>query len=113
LADALNDAADHLPLGKQRVEDNPHIVHRRVADEGDMAGLLVDLDLADMRAIRPDGRRSVVGLLVEPWLDVLRQGIDLEGPAGDIDDADSPVGPGNGEAAILELDVARSGLEHV
>ena len=52
LADALRDAAADLPFEQQRVHHRADIVDDVVAQELDLAGLGVDLEFADMHAVR-------------------------------------------------------------
>src|SRR5262249_35206232 len=49
-ADALGHAALHLALDIARMDRSPHVLHRGVAQYFDVAGLLIDLDVADVRA---------------------------------------------------------------
>ena len=58
LAEPLDDAAMDLPLAQERVQHRPDIVDGAVAGQRHLAGLGVDLDLADMRAGRK--RRGVL-----------------------------------------------------
>ena len=57
LADPLRHAALHLALQQQRVDDHAEIVDDEIAQDRDMPGLGVDLDLADMAAIGKGRRR--------------------------------------------------------
>ena len=57
LAYPLRDAALHLAAQQQRVDDRAEIVDDEIAQDLDMPGLGVDLDLADMAAIGK-GRRG-------------------------------------------------------
>ena len=52
LAHALHRAALDLAEHDHRVEDAAEIVHHVVAVELDLAGLRIDLDLADVAAVR-------------------------------------------------------------
>ncbi len=52
LADALGDAAVDLPFAEQVVHDLADVVDRGVAGERHHAGLRIDLDLADVAAVR-------------------------------------------------------------
>ena len=61
LADALRDAAMHLALDDHRIDDDAEIVDRGPADDLGVAGLRIDLDLADVAA----GREGEVGRIVE------------------------------------------------
>ena len=56
LADALRDAAVDLAVHDQRVDRAAEIVDRAVAHDLDYAGLGIDLDLADVAAIRESWR---------------------------------------------------------
>ena len=61
LADALRDAAVHLALDDHRIDHDAEVVDRGPAGDLDMAGVGVDLDLADVAA----GREREVGRVVE------------------------------------------------
>src|SRR5215472_9354882 len=61
LADALGDAADDLSLQQQRIDDRADVVHDAVADDLDLAGVLVDLELADVAAVREVLHRRDIG----------------------------------------------------
>src|SRR5439155_1307374 len=66
LTDALGNAAVELAVDDHRVDLLADVVHRDVALELGLAGLLVDLDDRDVRPERPGAvRRVVVGRLVE------------------------------------------------
>src|ERR1700731_5132518 len=85
LTDALDDPAVDLSLAEQRVQDPADIVDRDVAGQCDLAGLLVDLDLA---AMRPAGEcratgRTEIGPLREAGLDIVRPMPSLERLLGD------------------------------
>ena len=61
LADALRDAAMHLALDDHRIDHDAEIVDRGPGHDLGVAGLGVDLDLADMAA----GREGEIGRIVE------------------------------------------------
>ena len=61
LADALRDAAMHLALDDHRIDDGAEVVDRGPADDLGLAGVGIDLDLADVAA----GREGEVGRIVE------------------------------------------------
>ena len=52
LARALRDAAVDLAVQQQRIEHGADVVDHAVAHDLDLAGLRVDLDLADVAAVR-------------------------------------------------------------
>ncbi len=52
LADALRDAAMDLAVQQQRIEHGADIVDHAIAHDLDFAGFLVDLDFADVAAVR-------------------------------------------------------------
>ena len=58
LADTLRDAAMHLALDDHRVDDVAEIVDRRPTDDLGVAGIGIDLDLAD---VQPAGKVKLVG----------------------------------------------------
>jgi len=61
LADALGDAAVDLALDDHRIDHRAEIVDRRPGSDLGVAGLGIDLDLADMTA----GREGEIGRIVE------------------------------------------------
>ena len=65
LADPLDDAAMELAVDQQRVDHVPDIVDRGIAHEVDRAGLLVDLDLADVAAVGIGARAAREGAGLE------------------------------------------------
>src|SRR5260370_32438756 len=85
------------------------IVDRAVAGKRHLAGLAIDLDLADMRARRESRRigRAEIRALGKPGLDILGQLRGLEGLPRDILDRQRPVSAGDREMTALEDDVAR------
>jgi len=69
LAEPLRDATMGLPVDDHRVDDGADIVDCHVADYRHHAGLRIDLDLADMAAIRKRHlRRDELAQRVEPVL---------------------------------------------
>ena len=73
LADALRDAAVDLALDDHRIDHHAEIVDRSPGDDLGVAGLRVDLDLADVAA----GREGEIGRVVERAL--LQPGLELAG----------------------------------
>jgi hypothetical protein len=62
LAGALGDAAMCLAMQDHRVDRAPDVVDSGVADDIDSAGFRIDLDLADLRAVRKArDRQRLVG----------------------------------------------------
>jgi hypothetical protein len=105
LADALDGAAVELAAHDHRVDDAADIVRRGVGDDVDDAGLRVDLDLADMTAVRParpvhGARRvdedAVLGLTV-----------------GELEEADTAVGADDPEDTLAVFDVGFGRLERL
>ena len=58
LADALDDAAVGLAVQDQRIDGAADVVDRGVAHDLDVAGVGIDLDLADRAAERKAGARG-------------------------------------------------------
>src|SRR4029434_5220130 len=65
LPDALHDAAMELALEQRLVEHAAAVVCRRIAQDVDLAGVGVDLDLGDMRSARIGARRGNLGERIE------------------------------------------------
>ena len=62
LPDPLGDAALRLAVQDQRIDRAPDIIDGGIADDRDMAGLGIDLDLADLRAVgKARDRQGLVG----------------------------------------------------
>src|SRR5690606_27673190 len=64
-ADALDGAALDLPFDVRRVNRGADILHSRIAEDGDLAGVGVDFNIDDVRAVRAAGaareQRSLAG----------------------------------------------------
>ena len=112
LADALGNSAMRLTVQDQRIDGAPDIVDRSVADDFNLAGFGIDLDFADLRAIRKArDRKRLVGDAGERPLQILWQVLARDGGRGDLEDADLAIGAGDPVSAALELDVDFAGLE--
>ena len=112
LADALGDAAVHLAMNDERVHGAADVVDRDVIDMRDRAGFGIDLDLADVGAIREArlGDGLVAGGSKRP-AQILGQVVALLRGARHLEQADRVVGALHGEAAVLEFDVGGGGLQ--
>ena len=65
-ADALRDAAVHLPLDDHGIDDPPAVVGHDVSEQLDAACRGVDLDLGDVNGARiGHGRHVVIGTRLE------------------------------------------------
>ena len=114
LADALRDAAMHLALDDHRIDHGAEVVDRGPIHDLGLAGVDIDLDLADVAA----GREGEIGRIVERGFLQAR----LQFGAGefvrdigverDVAEGRRLVGAGDGELAVLELDVAFRRLQH-
>src|SRR5262245_55242052 len=60
LAEPLGDPAMHLALCEERIDDTAEIIDHLVPHDLDLAGLLVNLDFADMAAIREGEETAIV-----------------------------------------------------
>ncbi len=95
----------HLALDDHVIDDAADVVDARQGDHHDLAGSLVDFDLANLGAVRPGGCRR--GLCRRDPDDSLRLA------RCRLAERDRPVGAGDPEAPVAELDVARSRLERL
>src|SRR5215831_7512608 len=115
LADALGEPAVHLAFDDHRVDDLAEVVDRGEVHDPDVAGVGVDLDLADMASGREgEVRRVVEGVLVQPRFELVQgvvvgyircqrylgKGLLLVGALHD-------------ESAVPKLDVGLRGLHQV
>src|SRR5579863_586060 len=105
LADALRDAAVNLARHQHRIDGDTDIVDRGVAHDARQTSLWIDLDLANMRSVRP-GR--AIGLAFA---------LDAQPPAffvsGDFEQADALVGADHAESAVAIFDILDRGFEQV
>src|SRR5262245_58034899 len=107
LADALYDAALDLSADDHRIEHAAEVIDHEIAIEGDLAGLGIDLQLADVRAVGMAGRACAVAAgRLEPHAEFLGQRPHRRiGRLGDIRDGDRAVGADDTVFPVLELDV--------
>src|SRR6185437_9448278 len=105
LTDALGDTPMDLSGHQHRVDGDADVVDRGVAYHAALACFGIDLDLANMRAVRP-ARTVDLALAVdgEPGACFL---------LGDVEQADAAIGADNGENAVAIFDVFDRGLEQV
>src|SRR5713101_3986894 len=105
LSNALRDAAVNLPRHQHRIDGDADVVDRGVANDLADAGLRIDFDFADMRAVRP--ARPVD----------LAFAVDAQPRAffvlGDIEHTDPLVGADHREHAVAIFDVLDRGLQQV
>src|SRR6185437_6546446 len=105
LPDALRDTAMHLSRHQHRIDGNADVIDRGIAHHAGDAGVRIDLDLADMRAVRP-ARAVDLALAVDRQLGaslLLRN----------FEQADAAIGANYGKEAIVIFDVIDRGLEQV
>ena len=114
LADALRHAAGDLAIDQERVDDDADVIHHAVAHDLDHAGVLVDLDLADMGAVREvllfQGEDRG---LDQAWFQPFRQFRRIGGGAGDVADGDGLVGFLRREYTVFEFQIVDTDLEHM
>jgi len=115
LADALGEPAVDLGLDDHRVDDGADVVDAPKPDDLDAAGVRIDLELADMRPVAEgEARRIVDRGLLQAGLDGLeRKVVRHVSRLGDRCKGYAPVGAGDDECAISEIDVARGRLEQM
>ena len=114
LADALRDAALDLAVQQHRIDHGADVVDHVVAHDLHLAGVAVDLQLADVAAVRIIGdRRRVDGVGEQAGLHVLRQVLRLERGARELLHRQSAVGLVGREHAFVVAQVVRLDLQHV
>ena len=109
LAEAVRYAAMDLAVHDQRIDRAPDIVDSRVAHDFDEPGSGIDLNLADMAAVRE--AREIHGLVAfarERAAQLVRQIVALQSLSGDLEDSERTVGSLDPEAAILEFEIGGS-----
>ena len=107
LAHALRHRAMRLAGRDHRVDQHAVVVDRGVARQRDAAGVAVDLDLDDMRAV---GKGQVLAL---PGMIGVERLALLAAERRDLEQADGAVGARDDEAAVLEADVGLGRLQRV
>src|SRR5215472_4549925 len=110
----MGDAAMDLAMDDQWVDGAADIVDRRIADDLDDAGIGIDIDLADMAAIRE--AREIDGLVAfggKRPAQLLRQVVAAQRRRCGLEYADRPVGALDAKTAVGEFEIGRSCLQHV
>jgi hypothetical protein len=112
LPDPLRDAAVALAMDQQRVHRPAAIVNRSIPDDLDEAGLRIDLHLAHCGSIGI--RRDAHRLVADRHQRAAQIGRDIvaERASGDLEQANSAVGPLYNEAPEREFDILLGGFEH-
>ena len=106
LADALSEAAVHLALDEQRVDEEARVVHRHVREDGDPARVLVHLDGGDVGAEGEEHARA--------RLDVLVGAEAALGGRSDLLPGDGAIGHApHGELAVGQDQILRGGFEEL
>ena len=114
VADALRDAAMHLPVGDHRIDDAAGILGHEEFLDRHMAGLDVDLDDRDVARIGERAGRIVGAGFGQAGLDLAFEPMGLRvGLARHLRDRDRAVGAGDLRHAVLEHDVVGRRLQHV
>src|SRR6516162_9802368 len=114
LADALGDAADDLSLQQQRIDDRADVVHDAVADDLDLAGVLVDLELADVAAVGEVLHRRGIGRgRDQTHVHALGKPRRLHRLLRDVLDGQRAIGLGAGEHAVGKVDIGGVEVEEM
>ena len=114
LAEAHGQSAVNLTLDQQWIDHGAEILGRGEAHDDDLAGLGIDLDLADVDAVgKGEVGRAEVGALVEPGLDFFGQQVLAVGGPGDVLESECPVGAGNREPSVGKGDVVGAGFQQM
>jgi len=111
---ALRDAARDLSLQQQRIDDGADVVHDAVAHDLHFAGLLIDLELADVAAVGEILHRRKIGRgRDQPDIHVFRQPSSAPSPPSLHPDGERPVGLGTGETRRRQSDITRIDVEEM
>ena len=114
MPDALRDAAADLPFEQERVHHRADIVDDMVAKDLDLAGLGVDFEFADMHAVREIlVAGGIGGARDETGLHALGQAFRVPRLGGDAAQRNGPVGAGDREDAVGEVDIGLGGFEQM
>src|ERR1700681_3466177 len=97
LSDALRRAALELADDDHGIDDAAHVVDRPVAGQLNRARLRIDFDFADVAAVGPGGTGDGARRVEHNAL--------LRLPAGDLEQANAPIGTGDAEHAVAVFDV--------
>ena len=115
LADPLRQSAVHLSFDDHRIDDVAEVVARAEPDDRHDTRVGIHLDFADMRAGgKREVRRIVERCFVQSGLEPVQR-IVVRHVRGERDFAErlAAIGSGNGELAVLELDVGLRGFEQM
>ena len=101
-----------LAVNDERIHGAADVVDGDIIDDAHRAGFGIDLDLADMGAIREARLRDglVAGGGQRP-AQILGQVVALVRGARHLEQADRVIGAFHGEAAVLEFDVGGGGFQ--
>src|SRR6185437_627449 len=114
LACALRDAALNLAVHQQRVDDRADVVDDAVAYDLHLAGFAVDLQFADMDAVRVVGDwRAVHRGGRQARLHALGEVFGIERGGRQLLDRQRAVGLAGGKDALLEAQLVGLNLQHV
>ena len=105
LADSLDRSAIQLSAHDHRIDHAPDVVDRDIGHDLHRPGLRIDLDLRDVRAVWP------------AWSAYRAGGIDINTPvrlaAGQLEQADGSIRPGDPEHSLGILDVGSGRLQRL
>ena len=114
LAKPLHDAAMGLTIDHRLMNDDSDVVDRRVAHDGDNTRLRIDLDLADMAAVRKRHlRRGKFADGIEAALQFFRKIVRLPRALRQVEDRNPEVGTRHHEGTPGKLNVADCNLEQM
>ena len=109
LAHALRDAAMGLAVHDQRIDAAADVVDRGVARDRDVAGVGIDLDLADRAAVR---KHRLVHLVVGGGGEAVLAACSCARLLGQLEEIEGAVAGRRREAAVVELDAVGRRVEH-
>src|SRR5262252_8022230 len=114
LADSLSGSAMRLSVNDEWVDGSADIVDRRIANQFECAGLAIDLDLADMRAVgKTKLQDGFVACCLESAAQIFRHAFAACCRCRDVKNSKRTIGALNSVATAGEYDVVFGGFEHM
>src|SRR5262252_2705849 len=114
LADSLSGSAMRLSVNDEGIDGSADIVDRRIANQFECAGLAIDFDLADMRAVgKAKLQDGSVACCLKSSGQIFRHALTACRRCRDVENSKRTIGTLNSVATASEYDVVFGGFEHM